>query len=92
MSVARDPDAFLTAQQAADEIGFSVRTIWYYCRDNADPRIPHKRIGGRIRIRRRDLHAWLDRYTDQWQRRHKTGPKLRQRNCNHGCTATRGRD
>jgi hypothetical protein len=57
---------FLTPAQAALVIGVSIRTVYKYCGDDADPQIPHKRgPDGRIRITREDCERWLDEFKDR---------------------------
>ena len=57
---------FLTAAQAALVIGVSIRTVYEYCRPNADPQIHHKRgPDGLIRIAREDLERWFDMFKNR---------------------------
>jgi hypothetical protein len=58
-----DPDARVTVEQAAKELGISVRTIWEGCREGANPQLKHRRgPGGRIEeLRRGDVYAWREK-------------------------------
>jgi predicted DNA-binding transcriptional regulator AlpA len=56
----------LTPKQAEEYIGLSVRTIYKYCRDDADPQIPHKRgPDGLIRIAPDGLERWFDNFKNR---------------------------
>ena len=54
-----NPDELITVSEAAAEAGVSTKTIH---RRIWSRELPHHRIGApTIRIRRRDLRAWLDK-------------------------------
>lgn len=51
----------LTCQEAAEQIGISVATIYRYCRERS---FPHIRFTARCyRIRERDIENWLNQNT-----------------------------
>ncbi|MGK4341145.1 helix-turn-helix domain-containing protein [Ectopseudomonas oleovorans] len=52
------PDALLTPEQAAEELGLSVKTLATW-RSTGRHALPYIRVGARIRYRRADLDAWL---------------------------------
>jgi excisionase family DNA binding protein len=55
--VARRSEGMLTAQQVAEELNLSLRTIRRLIKDG---RLPAKRIGRSVRIRPRDLRALIE--------------------------------
>lgn len=51
------PEPWLSKRDLAAYLGFSVRWVEYRLAEG----MPHKFIGGRVRFRRSDVEAWLDR-------------------------------
>jgi excisionase family DNA binding protein len=65
----------LTVAQAAEYAQLSKPTIYKYCRDDADPQIPHKRgPDGLIRIAREDLDHWFDQFKNRPRKKRNTIP------------------
>ena len=58
-----DPDALLTARQAAVLLAVPVCHVYGETRRGAESRLPHVRIGRYVRFRRADLLAWLSART-----------------------------
>ena len=48
-------DPWLTKQDLAQILGFSVRWVEYRLKEG----MPHSRIGGRVRFQRSTVEAWL---------------------------------
>ena len=56
------PERYLTAQEAADYLGYAIGTLYNKC--NAGE-IPHVRLGRSLRFRHADLDAWVEAQNEQ---------------------------
>lgn len=52
-------EKLITAQQLADELGVSLRTIYWWNQTGTAPK--RIRVGVHVRYRRRDVDAWLEK-------------------------------
>lgn len=56
------PDDLMTPEQVASALLLSLRTLAAWRSSGRNP-LPYLKVGGRIRYRRADLLAWLERRT-----------------------------
>jgi excisionase family DNA binding protein len=59
-------EGLLSPQQVAEFLGVSVTTIYQWRYRSEGP--AGFKLGGRVRYRRSDLEAWLQRHADDWGR------------------------
>jgi excisionase family DNA binding protein len=52
-------DRLLTPQEVAEWLQVSAKSIYDYC-GRSKFGLPHIRVGGNLRFRRRDIEAWLE--------------------------------
>lgn len=52
------PEPWITAEEAADHLGYAIGTLYNKVADGSGP--PHRRLGRNLRFRRSELDAWVE--------------------------------